>query len=157
MAVPDDPEDIDIPYMQAVADVFARNEGEIAREAVEQGQLTDRLIELIDRAYGEELRDRSILGYQEDFTADPSLPDFEDDPGDPVWTVAEVYADDSACVDVKIDRDINATASGRDRAAEPLYLVLRSRSGEQAAWMPWRLDRMLAVPGDHLEENPCDV
>ena len=157
MVVPDDPEDIDVAYMQAVVDVFAQNEGDIVREAVEQGQLTDRLIELMNQAYGGELRDRSILGYRDDFIADPSLPEFKDSPGDPVWTVTRAYVDGTTCVGVRIDRDISATASAPDRKAEPLFLVLSSRPADETAWMPWRLDRMFAVEGGQLEENPCDV
>jgi hypothetical protein len=158
MAVPDDPEDIDIPYMQAVADVFAHNDGEIIREAVEHGELTDRLIHLTDRAYGEELRDRSILGWQEDFTNDASLPGFEDHPGDPVWTVAKVYADDTQCVGLKIDREINATAAGEEQEADPVFMVFSSRAQDESAWMPWRIDRIFALAeGGELEENPCSL
>ena len=154
--IPEDVEDIDVEYMQAVVDVFAQNEGEIVREAVRAGELTPRMVELMDRAYGDDLRDLTLLEWQDDFVEDPTLHEFDDDPGNPEWTVEQLFTDIDGCVGLGIQADRNATASGGDLPNEELFLILRQQE-QDSDFLPWRLDAILVHESDSDPGNPCSA
>ncbi len=112
------------------------------------------MIKLMDEAYGDDLRDDNVLGWQEEFVNDPELSNFSENPGDPLWTVQEVMPTEPGCVAVRVLTDRNPTASGGKLGDEEIFVLLEPRSS-RSEFSPWILADTLYFAPDQDPGNPC--
>lgn len=151
-AIPD-PSEIDVAYMQEVADVFAHREGEILRLIMEQEAYTPAVQRLLEESFGDGYLELSAEGLQIGLKDPGYLDRYEDLPGDPQWTVEEVFTSQFPCVGVRAAVDVSDTRKGGPYPPRPTLFSFQLRE-EASAFSPWRLDDV-AVGEDLEGVNLC--